>query len=119
MKILIDKDHFTEDEYPVMIKPNFSTLCSIIEISPRGPIFCLVSDDSFRNLLGFNEIIFYKEYNISPNPVYILSFDNYFLECDVGKGMIFKGRRSDIIHNWTMTVDLGYKYVEKFTGGLV
>ena len=31
--------------------------------------------------------------------------------------MIFKGRKSIIIQNWTMTVDPGYKYVEKFSGG--
>ena len=32
--------------------------------------------------------------------------------------MIFRGERSGIIHNWTMTVDSGYKYVEKFAGGI-
>ena len=32
--------------------------------------------------------------------------------------MIFKGRRTGVIHNWTMTVDPGYKYVEKFAGGI-
>ena len=32
--------------------------------------------------------------------------------------MIFKGKRSGIIHNFTMDVDLGYKYIEKFRGGV-
>ena len=32
--------------------------------------------------------------------------------------MIFRGRRSGIIHNWTMTVNPGYKYVESFPGGV-
>ena len=32
--------------------------------------------------------------------------------------MIFKGRRSSIIHNWTKTVDPGYKYVEEVAGGI-
>ena len=32
--------------------------------------------------------------------------------------MIFEGRKSNIIHNWTMTVDTGYKYVEKISGGI-
>ena len=41
-----------------------------------------------------------------------------FLQCDVAQGMIFKGMRSGIIHNWTTTVDPGYKYVEKFAGGI-
>ena len=30
--------------------------------------------------------------------------------------MIFKSRRSGIIHNSTLIVDLGHKYVEKFAG---
>ena len=103
---------------PFKIKPNFSTLGSIIEISTQGPIITFVPDDSIRELLGFNKITIFEEYNLSPNPVDILSFDNIFLECDIAQGMIFKGRKSNIIHNWTMAVDPGYKYVEKFSGGV-
>ena len=33
--------------------------------------------------------------------------------------MIFKRRRSDVIHRWTMTVNPGYKYVETIAGGVV
>ena len=75
-------------------------------------------DDSIKNLLGFHAITLYEEYNLSTNPVDILSFDNIFLECDIAQGMIFKGRKSNIIHIWTMTVDPGYKYVDKFSGGI-
>ena len=32
--------------------------------------------------------------------------------------MIFKGKRSGIIHNFTMDVDPEYKYIEKFQGGV-
>ena len=32
--------------------------------------------------------------------------------------MIFNGKRTGIIHNWTMTVDSGYKHVGKFAGGI-
>ena len=77
-----------------------------------------VFDDSIGNLLGFNETILCKEYNLSPNPVEILSFDNICLETDIALGMIFKGKRSGIIHNFTMDVDPGYKYIEKFRGGI-
>ena len=41
-----------------------------------------------------------------------------FLECDIAQGMIFKGRKSNIIHNWTLTVSPGYKYIEKIRGGV-
>ena len=32
--------------------------------------------------------------------------------------MIFKEKRSGIVHNFTMDVDPGYKYIEKFRGGV-
>ena len=32
--------------------------------------------------------------------------------------MIFKGKSSGIIHNFTMDVDPGYKYKKKFRGGV-
>ena len=56
-RILIDKESYTEANYPFTIKPNFSTLGSIIPISPQGPIIGFVFDDSIGSLLGFNETI--------------------------------------------------------------
>ena len=117
-RIIIDEEHYTEANYPFTIKPNFSTLGSIIEISPQGPIISFMHNDSMRDLLGFDSRILYGEYNLSNNPVDILSFENLFIECDIASGMIYRGKHSNIIHNWTMTVDPGYKYVERFAGGI-
>ena len=33
--------------------------------------------------------------------------------------MIFRGKRSGIIHNFTMDVDPGYKYIAKLRGGVL
>ena len=71
-------------------------------------------DDSIRDLLGFNARTLYKEYTPSNNHVDILPFDNIFIETDIAKGMIFKGKPTGIIHNFTMDVDPGYEYTEKF-----
>ena len=70
-----------------------------------------------RNYLVFVRLCYTKK-NLSHNPVDFLSFDNIFLECDIAKGMLFEGKRINIIHNWTMTVDPGYKDVEKLDGGV-
>ena len=64
-------------------------------------------DDSIRDLLGFNARTFYEEYTLSNNPVDILSFDKIIVETDIANGMIFKGKRTGIIHNFTMDVDPG------------
>ena len=106
-RIIIDEEHYTEANYPFKIKPFFSTLGSILEISPQGPIISFMFDDSIKDLLGFNARTLYEEYTPSDHPVDILSFDNIFFECNIAHGMIFKGRKSNTIHNWTMTVDPG------------
>ena len=117
-RIIIDKNYYTLENFPFTMKPNFSNLGSIFEISPQGAVITFLHDDSIGNLLGFNKTTIFEEYNLSQNPVDILSFDNIFIETDIAKGMIFKGKRSGIIHNFTMDVDPGYKYIERFRGGI-
>ena len=84
-RIIINEEHYTEANYPFTIKPNFSTLGSIIEISTQGPVITFVPDDSIRDLLGFNRTTIYEEYNLSPNPVDIISFNNIFIETVIAK----------------------------------
>ena len=117
-RIIIDEEHYTEANYPFTIKPNFSTLGSIIEISPQGPIISFMFGDSIKDLLGFNARTLYEEHTLSNKPVDILSFDNIFVGCNIAPGMIFKVKRYGIIHNFTIDVDPGYKYIEKFHGGV-
>ena len=89
--IIVQEQHYTETNYPFNIKPNFSTLGSIIEISTQGPVISFVPDDSIGDLLGFKKTTIFVEYNLSPNTVDILSLDNIFIETDIAKGLIFKG----------------------------
>ena len=117
-RIIINDMYFSEENYPFHIRPNFSTLHSIIEISNEESAISFKPTDSLGSLLGFNKGSIYEEYNSSDNPVDILSFDNNFFETDIGQGLIFKGRRSGIIHTSTMDVDPGYKYIKKFRGGV-
>ena len=92
-RIIIDECHFCENEYPFTIKPNFPTLGSIVIKSPQGPISSFVFDDSIRSLLRFHETILFKEYNLSPDPVDIISFGNIVIGTDIAKEMIFKCRK--------------------------
>ena len=116
--IINDKGHYSENEYPFTIKSTFISIGSVFEISLQGALISFASVDIIRNLLGFNETIFYKEYIPSPNPVDIISFDDVFIGCDIARGRLFKGKRTGIFHNCTMDVDPGYKYIEKVSGGI-
>ena len=62
--------------------------------------------------------LFYGKSIIYRLILYILSVDNIFLECDIARGMVFRGRKSGITHNFTMDVNPVFKYVEKFPGGV-
>ena len=114
----INEGYYSEEIYPFKIKPNFSTLGSIITISPQGSIIGFVFDDSIGTLFGFDETIIWEIYYFSPNTVDKLSFDNIFIETKIAQGMIFRGKRSGILHNFTMDVDPGYKDIERFRGGI-
>ena len=113
---VLEEGHYTEVDYPFTIIPSFSTLGPIIEISTRGPLTTFRPNDSMGDLLRFDMTTIYEEDNLSPNSVDIVSFDNLFLECNIAQGMIFKSKRSGIIYNFTMDVNLGYKYIEKLRG---
>ena len=80
---IIDEEHYTETTYPKPIKPNFSTLGFIIEISTQGPVITVVPDDRIGDLLGFIKTTIFEVNNLSPNPVDNLSFDNIFIERDL------------------------------------
>ena len=77
---IIEEGQCTEVNHPFTIKPIFSTIGSTITISTQGPIITFKPDDSIRDLLRYNKTTLYEEYNLSPNPVDILSFDNIFVE---------------------------------------
>ena len=116
-RVVIGEKYYTPATYPFKIKPNFSTLSSIIEISTQGPIISSFND-TIRDFLGFGARTLYEVYNLSPNPVDIIWFNKIFIETDIAKGMIFKGKRSGIIMNFTLSVSPGYKYICQFEGGV-
>ena len=98
---------FTEENYAFVIMPKFSTLASIIEIEPKliDSQISFVQDDSIR---GFDPVVIYETYILSPHPVDISCFDKIFLETYSAQGMIFKGKRSGINLNFSMDVDPVY-----------
>ena len=65
-RLYIEDVYITEEDYPFTIKPDFSTLGSIIEIeSRRGWQISFVQDYSLRDLLGFKSKVTRDEYNKS------------------------------------------------------
>ena len=63
-RLIIDSGYYNTTNYPFKIKPSFSTLGSIIEISTQGPVITFVPDDSIRDLLGLSRTTIYEQYNL-------------------------------------------------------
>ena len=115
---ILNEGHFIGTVYRFTLKPNFSSLGSIRETSRQEPLISFLPDDNIRDLLEFSASIIQEEYKLSPNPVDILPFDNIFCETDIAQELIFKGKRSGLVHNFAMDVDPGWKHIEKFRGGV-
>ena len=54
-RIIINEGHYTDENYPFYIKPDFETLGSIIEISPQCPIITFIPNDRIGSLLGLGK----------------------------------------------------------------
>ena len=89
-RIVINDEHFSDENYPFKIRPNFSTLGSIIEISNEESAISFKPSDCIGSLLGFNKRAIYEEYSLSDNIVDILSFDKIFIGTDIAQVMIFE-----------------------------
>ena len=73
-------------------------------------------DDSLRDFLGFELVVLHEKFNSSPNPIDMLSFDNIFIETNIAIGMIFNGKWTGIMYNFTMEVNPVLKWIETFRG---
>ena len=71
-RIFIVEEHYTDSNYPFTIKPIFSTLGSIIEISIQGPVITFVTGDSIRDLLGLSGQQYMK--NITLHPILLIFY---------------------------------------------
>ena len=91
-RIICEEEHFTEAEFPFLIKANFSFVGSIKEISRQVPLISFLPHGSITDFLGLIASAILEEYKLSSNPGDILSLDKDYVECDNAQGMISKVR---------------------------
>ena len=73
-RVIIKDGYFREENYPFVIKPNFSTVGSFIKIKPKliGTPISFFHDGRIRDLIRFDSVVIYKKCNLSQNPVDLL-----------------------------------------------
>ena len=109
-RLMVLNGDFDGQSFPFTIKPNFQTQGSIMEIEDGWEVDFIYAG-TLRIILEFDARIVSGKNNLSDHLVDIISFANFFV--DVARGMIVNGKRSDPIHNFTMDVNPGYKYIGK------
>ena len=116
-ELFIEEGDASESTYPFVIKPNLDNLVSIIETSDGWEID-FTQNDTIKEVLGFKSKRISDEINNSDYPVDIIPFDNFSIETEIALGMIIDGKRTGVIHNFTLDVNRGYRYIETFHSGV-
>ena len=83
----------------------------------RGQLV-IFQDGALRYLLGFKPTVIYEKHILSDTTDDIIPFDIIFPELYILQGMLLKGKRSGIVHNFTEPVDPGFIYTWDCRGGI-
>ena len=106
------------DDYYIHLEANDNTQKSIIIILDTNYSVDLTPSNSLASLLGFVPRILTGSYNTSENKVDIISFNNVFIYCDIVRGAYWNGKRTHILHSFSLNVSPGFRFVDKFYGGI-
>ena len=106
----INKDWSGTAHY-ITLQPNFSTLCSTINITNQQYKVDMTRS-TVRKLLGFEQQVLDHGFHVSENPVDILSISSILINCDIASGSYLNGRAEPIIYSFFPDVSPGYKIIE-------
>ena len=91
---------------------------TIISILDTNYSVDLSPSNSLASLFGFVPQILTGSYNTSEDKVNIISFNNVFIYCDIVRGSYLNGIRTHILHSFSLNVSPGFRFVDKFYGGI-
>ena len=91
---------------------NQPTLGSIVNITGAGYQVDFTVVNSIGSTLGFNPVLLTTGYNISPNPVNILSISSLLVNCSIIKDSYLNSSPYQTLYSFFPNVSPGYKVVE-------
>lgn len=102
----------TNDSYYITIIPDPNTLKSILNITNATYKVDFTVAGTIRELLGFDSAVYDPGYNVSQNPVNILSITNFYIFNSLVSLSTLNGLNTNNVFSFFPSVGPGYKIIE-------
>jgi len=97
----------------ITVSANTITLGSVVDIKPAATRVDFTVANSLASLLGFNSVMLTAGYNVSPNPVDIITINQILVNCDNIGNSYLNNSPFPAIHLFPINVNTGERFTEQ------
>jgi len=97
----------------ITISANTITLGSIVHIKPASTKVDFTVSNSLASLLGFGSVVLSTGYNVSPNPVNIITINQILVNCDIIGSSYLNSILFPSIYSFTINEITGERFTEQ------
>jgi len=103
----------------ITISANTITLGSVVNITPATIKVDFTVANSLASLLGFTSVVLSAGYNVSPNPVNIITIHQILIKCDIIGNSYLNGAPFPSIYSFPINVNTGERFTEEQPNNIV
>jgi len=97
----------------ITISANTITLGSVVDIKPAAIRVDFTVANLLASLLGFKAVVLTAGYNVSPNPVDIITINQILVNCDIIGNSYLNNSPFPAIYSFPINVNTGERFTEQ------
>jgi len=97
----------------ITISANTIILGSVVNITPATTKVDFTVANSLASLLGFTSVVLSAGYNVSPNPVNIITINQILVNCDIIGNSYLNGAPYPSIYSFPINVNTRERFTEQ------
>jgi len=97
----------------ITISANSITRRSVVDIKPATTKVDFTVANSLASLLGFGSVVLSTRYNVSPNPVDIITINRILVNCDIIGNSYLNNSPFPAIYSFPINVNTGERFTEQ------